>query len=117
MWIHLDRLDAGPPVLAEVRTPYGPAVVRWRGDLADAPGRYRVEWMIDEGHAVVRPASGTGPGIRCEGQLLVLRGEFDGEAVLRVGDAVVLLDLPAGPPGPLELAVPREHVELYPYRT
>ncbi|GGQ98490.1 hypothetical protein GCM10010195_62930 [Kitasatospora griseola] len=117
MWIHLDRLDPGSPVLAEVRTAYGPAVARWRGDLADPPGRYRVEWTIDEERVAVRPASGTGPEIRCEGQLLVLRGEFDGEAVLRVGDAIVLLDLAARPPGPLELAVPREHVELYPYRT
>ncbi|MEV7122973.1 hypothetical protein [Kitasatospora griseola] len=85
--IHLDRLDPGPPVLAEVRTACGPAVVRWRGDLADVPGRYRVEWTIDEEHAVVRPASGAGPGIRCEGQLLVLRGEFDDESVLGGGSA------------------------------
>ncbi|MEV7122972.1 hypothetical protein [Kitasatospora griseola] len=85
MRIHLDCLDPGPPVLAEVRTPYGPVVARWRGDLANVPGRYRVEWTIDEGHAAVRPASGTGPKIRCEGQLLLLRAEFDGEAVLRVG--------------------------------
>ncbi|KIQ65402.1 hypothetical protein TR51_15985 [Kitasatospora griseola] len=117
MRIHRDRLDPGPPVLAEVRTAYGPAVARWRGDLADAPGRYRVEWTIDEERAAVRTVSGVGPGIRCEGQLLVLRGEFDGEAVPRVGGAIVLLDLPGRPPGPLELAVPREHVELYPCRT
>ncbi|MFJ1792293.1 hypothetical protein [Kitasatospora griseola] len=115
MRIHLDRLDPGPPVLAEVRTPYGPAVARWRGELADRPGHYQVEWTIDEDHVAVRPASGPGHEIRCEGQLLVLRGEFDGEAELRIGDAIVLLDLPARPPGPLELAVPREHVELYPY--
>ncbi|MFJ5926073.1 hypothetical protein ACIQF6_26040 [Kitasatospora sp. NPDC092948] len=115
MRIDLARLHPGPPVLAEVATPYGPAVARWRGDPADPPGPYAVEWTIDEDHAVVRPAAGPGPQIRTDGELLVLRGEFDGDGVLRIGTAVVLLDLPGRPPGPLEIAVPREHAELYPY--
>ncbi|KIQ65401.1 hypothetical protein TR51_15980 [Kitasatospora griseola] len=74
-------------MLAEVRTPYGPAVARWRGDLADAPGRYRVEWTIDEERAAVRTVSGVGPEIRWGGQLLVLRGEFDDDSVLGGGRA------------------------------
>ncbi|WP_157815382.1 hypothetical protein [Kitasatospora sp. CB02891] len=61
-------------MLAEVRTPCGAAVARWRGDLADPPGHCQVEWTIGEDHAAVRPASGAGPEICCEGQLFVLRG-------------------------------------------
>ncbi|MFG2691991.1 hypothetical protein [Kitasatospora sp. NPDC048407] len=112
MRIELRRLRAG---LAEVATPHGPAVARWRGGPADPPGPYFVEWTIDEEHAAVRPAAGPGPEVRVDGELLVLVGEFDGEAALRIGDSLVLLDLPGHPPGPLELAVPRECAELYPY--
>ncbi|MGX4734403.1 hypothetical protein [Kitasatospora griseola] len=108
----LRRLRAG---LAEVVTPYGPAVARWSGDPADLPGPYVVEWTIDEEHAAVRPAAGPGPEVRVDGELVVLVGEFDGEAALRIGDSLVLLDLPGRLPGPLEVAVPREHAELYPY--
>ncbi len=116
MRIRLERLRPGPPVLAEVRTPYGPAVARWRGGPAGPPGEHHVEWTVDEDHVTVRPADRPGPEIRTEGGLLVLVGEFDGEA-LRLGDALLLLDLPGRPPGPLELTVPHEHAELYPYET
>ncbi|WP_033213480.1 hypothetical protein [Kitasatospora phosalacinea] len=117
MLVQLERLrstGAGPP-LAEVRTPYGPAVAVWRGDPADPPGAYHVEWTIDEGRATVRPAPGAGPAVRTEGGLLLLTGEFDGAGALRTGDGLVLLDL-AAPPGRIEVAVPCEHAELYPYR-
>ncbi|GLW56789.1 hypothetical protein [Kitasatospora phosalacinea] len=116
MLVHLLRLrpaDPGPP-LAEVRTPHGPAVALWRGDPADPPGPYHVEWTVDEDHATVRPAPGPAPAVRTEGGLLLLTGEFDGAGVLRTGDSLIPLDLPA-PPGRVEVAVPCAHAELYPY--
>ncbi|WP_030461573.1 hypothetical protein [Kitasatospora sp. NRRL B-11411] len=116
MLIHLTRLRPGRPPLAEVRTPYGPAVAAWRGDPAAPPGPYRVEWTLDEARATVRPAPGPAPAVRTEGGLLLLTGEFDGTGVLRTGDSLVLLDLPA-PPGRIEVAVPCVHAELYPYST
>lgn len=115
MLIHLDRLHPGTPPLAEVRTPYGPARALWRGDPAAPPGPHHVEWAIDEDHATVRPTADPTPAIRMDGELLLLRGEFDVRGDLRIGDSLTTLDLPA-PPGPLELAVPCRHAELYPYQ-
>ncbi|MFJ4675094.1 MULTISPECIES: hypothetical protein [unclassified Kitasatospora] len=117
MLVHLERLrpaDPGPP-LAEVRTPYGPALARRRGDPADPPGPYRVEWTVDEEHATVRPAAGAAPAVRTEGGLLLLTGEFGGAEVLRAGDCPILPDL-AAPPGRIEVAVPCGRAERYPYR-
>ncbi|MFF4341075.1 hypothetical protein ACFY00_14200 [Kitasatospora sp. NPDC001540] len=114
MLVHLERLRPGEPPLAEVRTPYGPALARWRGDPAAPPGAYRVEWTIDEEHATVRPAPGAAPAVRTEGELLLLVGEFDGAGELRIGDSLTLLDL-AAPPGRIEVAVPCVRAELYPY--
>ncbi|MEV7215205.1 hypothetical protein AB0O31_19180 [Kitasatospora cineracea] len=116
MLIHLTRLRPGHPPLAEVRTPYGPAVAAWRGDPAAPPGPHHVEWTIDEARATARPAPRPAPAVRTEGGLLLLTGEFDGAGVLRTGDTPILLDLPA-PPGWIELAVPCAHAELYPSRT
>ncbi|MFD8593421.1 hypothetical protein ACFV1L_00285 [Kitasatospora sp. NPDC059646] len=115
MRIRLGALHPGPPLLAEADTPYGRAVARWRGGPADPPGDRTVEWTVDEDRAAVRPADRPGPEVRAEGELLVLIGDFDGDGVLRLGDTPILLDLPGRPPGPLELTVPREHVELHPY--
>ncbi|MFE1320858.1 hypothetical protein [Kitasatospora phosalacinea] len=116
MLVHLERLrPAGPgPPLAEVRTPYGPARARWRGDPAAPPGPYRVEWTVDEEHATVRPAPASAPAVRTEGGILLLTGEFDGAGELRTGDSLIALDL-AAPPGWIEVAVPCTHAELYPY--
>ncbi|MFB7945401.1 hypothetical protein ACFC6L_10805 [Kitasatospora phosalacinea] len=114
MLVHLLRLRPGAPPLAEVDTPHGPALARWRGDPAAPPGAYHVEWAIDEEHATVRPARGAAPAIRTEGELLLLTGEFDGMGELRTGDSLILLDLSA-PPGRVEVAVPCVRAELYPY--
>ncbi|MFC8722803.1 hypothetical protein [Kitasatospora sp. NPDC057198] len=114
MLIRLIRLHPGSPPLAEAETPYGPARALWRGDPADPPGPYRVEWTVDEDHATVRPAALAAPAVRTEGGTLRLTGEFDGAGRLRTGDSSILLELSA-PPGWIEVAVPCECAELYPY--
>lgn len=117
----------GRPWLAEIRTSFGHAAIRWCGDRAAEPGGYHVEWTIDEdilwGHNA-RPAAGTGPGLRTGGHCVVLRGQLslteDGAALLDFAGTNVLLD-PADPlPEDIadtwvELFIVRDKVSLYPY--
>ncbi|WP_438319721.1 hypothetical protein ACSHWO_37415 (plasmid) [Streptomyces sp. HUAS TT3] len=115
------------PWLARIRTPFGGTTVRWCGDQAAEPGKYHVEWTVDEGIARGRnakPAVDSGPGVRADGHCVVLRGRLnltaDGAAVLDLDATVILLDL-AGPIPQdvtdtwVELFIEREKISLHPY--
>ncbi|MGW0778574.1 hypothetical protein ACWD01_34245 [Streptomyces sp. NPDC002835] len=115
------------PWLAQIRTPYGHAAVRWCGDRTAEPGVYHVEWTVDQNLTWGRnakPSATHGPGIRTGGHCVILRGrlsvEEDGAGVLDLGGALILLDLtdpvPEGVAGTwIELRVERERISLYPY--
>ncbi|MFE0463899.1 hypothetical protein ACFW1A_32055 [Kitasatospora sp. NPDC058965] len=116
----------GGPVLAQVRTAHGPAVVRWRGEPAAVPGAHHVEWTVDApvrwGHEL-RYAGAAGPLVRAVGHRVVLRGrweaEQDGIGTLRLGGALILLECepPVDVDGRwVELCLAREDVELCPYQ-
>ncbi|MBM9510147.1 hypothetical protein [Actinacidiphila acididurans] len=129
MLVELEKIAkfSWSPVLAQVKTALGRTAVRWCGDPGAEPGEYHVEWTVDE--VIVwgrnaKPAIGAGPEVRPGGHCVVLRGrlslEEDGVAVLRLGDANILLELadplPDGVVGTwVELFVEREKIALYPY--
>ncbi|MEU5812089.1 hypothetical protein [Streptomyces sp. NPDC047718] len=75
-------------------------MVRWCADQDAEPGKYHVEWTVDEGIAWGRnakPAVDSEPGIRAGGHCVVLRGRLnltaDGAAVLDLDGTLILLDL------------------------
>ncbi|KAB7845516.1 hypothetical protein [Streptomyces mobaraensis] len=121
------RLLRDAPPRARVRTAWGRAVVRWCGPPGAADGAYAVEWTVDEDVTWgrnTRPAAVPAPGLRPEGDRVVLRGRLhadgDGTAWLAWGPATVLLDvtgpLPDGADGQwVELRCPAARVALYPY--
>lgn len=101
--------------------------MRWCGPPGAADGAYAVEWTVDEDVTWgrnTRPAAVPAPGLRPEGDRVVLRGRLhadgDGTAWLAWGPATVLLDvtgpLPDGADGQwVELRCPAARVALYPY--
>ncbi|MGQ4490632.1 hypothetical protein ACN6LM_001349 [Streptomyces sp. SAS_281] len=115
------------PWLAQVRTSFGGTAVRWCGDQAAQPGKYHVEWTVDEDIVWgrnARPADGAGPGVRPGGHCVVLRGRLNltdnGAAVLDFDGSQILLDLagplPEGTDGTwVELHIEREKIALHPY--
>lgn len=115
------------PWLAQIRTPFGGAAVRWCGDQAAEPGEYHVEWTVYEDIAWGRnakPAADSGPGVRLGGHCVVLRGRLnltvDGTAMLDLDGTQILLDLaaplPAGVAGTwVELFLEREKVAIHPF--
>ncbi|MFI6865196.1 hypothetical protein ACIBKZ_35950 [Streptomyces sp. NPDC050421] len=115
------------PWLAQIRTPFGGAAVRWCGDQAAKPGKYDVEWTVDEDITWgqnAKSAVGSGPEVRPGGHCVVLRGRLnltvDGAAMLELDGTQVLLDLtdplPEGIAGTwVELFIERVRVALYPY--
>ncbi|MGV9413571.1 hypothetical protein ACWDOP_27035 [Nocardia sp. NPDC003693] len=109
-------------------TPLGVVDVRWCGDPRDRDGCHRVEWTVDEeiqwGRNAV-PATVSEPGLRREGDRVIMRGQLrvseDGGVELRVGDSSILFDsaapIPAGVDGSwVEVGVEAEFVSLYPYQ-
>lgn len=118
----------GSPWLAQVRTPFGRASVRWCGDPTAEPGEYRVEWTIDETIDWLRnakPAAGSGPEVRTGGHCVVLRGRLtlteDGAALMDLDGTLILLDV-ADRPLPeeaadtwVELSVARDKITLHPF--
>ncbi|MFJ9832849.1 hypothetical protein ACIRU2_15890 [Streptomyces sp. NPDC101169] len=104
------------PWLAQVRMPFGGTGVRWCGDDDAKPGKYHVEWTVDEDIAWGRnakPAVVVGPGVRPGGHCVVLRGRLDltvdGAAVLDFGGLQILLDLA----DPLPEGVDGTWIELF----
>lgn len=112
-----------------VHTPIGSAVVLWRGDPQEADGHHLIEWTVDgdiHWGQNTHPASRSEPGIRQDGDRLVLRGRLqlteDGAAYLQMGYWPVLFDvaspIPSSADGAwVEISVEAGSVALYPYQT
>ncbi|MGW1772688.1 hypothetical protein [Streptomyces sp. NPDC002104] len=122
--------QGSPPVpVAHVRTPLGEVSAVWCGDPSAEPGRYRVEWTVDEeltwGENTWPAEPESGPGIHQDAQgAITLRGRLDAEEdgvfVLRLGADLLLLEAAVPLPGPavarwVQLRCPREAVSLHPY--
>ena len=115
------------PTAVRVHTPVGVAVVAWCGAPDQAEGRHHVEWSVDEDiywERNTRPAALAEPGLRQDGDAVLLRGRLDatgGEPVLEMGGAQVLFDLAAPLPDGMDLAwvevrVGAACVSLWPYQ-
>lgn len=129
MLVELEKVAKFPrrPWLAQVRTPFGRTAARWCGAQSAKPGKYHVEWTVEEEIAWGRntkPAVGVGPGVRPEGHCVVLRGRLDltedGASVSAFDGSQILLDLaeplPEGVAGTwIELCIEREKVAPHPY--
>lgn len=131
MLVRTEKMPQIPqrPMTVRVHTPIGSAVVLWRGDPQEADGHHLIEWAIDDDihwgqntHSVTCAE----PGIRQDGDRLVLRGRFqlteDGAAYLRMAYWPVLFDVALPIPGSadgawVEISVEAGSVALYPYQT
>ncbi|MFJ9030410.1 hypothetical protein ACIRQP_18155 [Streptomyces sp. NPDC102274] len=105
--VHTEKAPQAPrrPLMVQVHSPIGSAVVRWHGDPQEADGRHYIEWTVDEDiHCGQNtwPATLPEPGIRQEATRVVFRGRLrlieDGATVLDLGDSQVLFDLGSPPP-------------------
>ncbi|MFF2777132.1 hypothetical protein ACFVU3_19770 [Streptomyces sp. NPDC058052] len=118
-----------PATVVRAHTPAGVATVLWGGGREEAEGTHVVEWTVDEDlrwGCNARPAALAEPGLRDEGDRVVLRGRLspteDGAAYLHVGDAPILFDLASPLPAEahgtwVEVAVGAGSVSLHPCRT
>ncbi|MFB6888901.1 hypothetical protein ACFCX4_06235 [Kitasatospora sp. NPDC056327] len=115
-------------VMVRAHTPFGRAVVVWRGDPREAAGRHVIEWTVDEDvrwGLKTQPAPLAEPGVREEGGHVVLRGRLelgeDSVAVLTMGGSQLLFQVRAPPPPGgidgtwVEVTLAADKVELYPY--
>ena len=115
------------PLLAQIRTAFGHAAVRWYGAPDIVPGQYHVEWAIDEdivwGHNA-RPAKQASSGLETGGHCVIVRGRLtltaDGAAVLELGGDQILLEtvgpFPSTTDGTwVNLYLQRDNISLYPY--
>ncbi|MFJ9953254.1 hypothetical protein [Kitasatospora sp. NPDC091207] len=128
MLVRTELLPLGPSGLPRVRvhTPFGSAVVAWRGDLDNAVGRHHIEWTVDteiRWGRNTRSATLAGPGVREEAGLVILRGLLRlaevGAACLEMGDSRVLFEVGSPPPPDnawVEISVDADKVDLYPYQ-
>ncbi|WP_235618411.1 hypothetical protein [Embleya scabrispora] len=131
MLVRTEKMPPIPrrPTRVRVHTPVGVAEALWQGDPQMADGHHLVEWTVDEDilwGQNTRPTSRTEPGLRQEGDRVVMRGRLhvteDDAAYLHMGDSPILFDLaspiPAGTDGPwVEISVAVDSVALYPYQT
>ncbi|MER6314384.1 hypothetical protein ABT237_11520 [Streptomyces sp. NPDC001581] len=131
MLVRTEKMPQFPqrPMAVQVHTPIGSAVVLWRGEPEEADGHHLIEWTVnDDIHwgQNTRPASRSEPGIRQDGDRLVLRGRLqlteDGAAYLQMGYWPVLFDVASPIPGSadgawVEISVDAGSVALYPYPT
>ncbi|MFF2731508.1 hypothetical protein ACFVS9_26835 [Streptomyces sp. NPDC058008] len=118
-----------PHMRVRVHTPIGSAVVPWIGVPHEPDGRHLVERTVDADlrrGRNTRPAAGTVPELRQEGDRVVMRGLLHladyGAARLRMGHRPVLFDLASPIPvgvdeSWVEIDVGTENVTLPPYRT
>ncbi|MDP5309351.1 hypothetical protein OG345_40600 (plasmid) [Streptomyces sp. NBC_01220] len=117
------------PTAVRVHTPIGSAVVLWRGDPQEADGHHLVEWTFDDDirwGQNTHTASCAEPGIRQDGDRLLLRGRLqlteDDAAYLQMGYWPVLFDVASPIPESangawVEISVEAGSVALYPYQT
>lgn len=102
-------------------------MVAWSGAPEQAFGRHHVEWSVDEDISWgrnTRPAALAEPGLRQDGDDVVLRGRLaatEAGPILTMGDAQILFDvatpLPDGIDGAwVEIRVEAGVVCLWPYQ-
>lgn len=129
MLVRVEKMPQVPllPIAVRVHAPVGVAVVVWCGAAEQADGQHHVEWSVDEGifwGRNTRPTALAEPGLRQDGDEVVLRGRLDvtgGEPVLEMGDSQILFDLAAPLPDGIDVAwvevrVEAATVSLWPYQ-